>query len=49
MKELNDVPSESNEQKPFYELEDIPDSELKGEQRWDTLERKMERFTLFTT
>lgn len=31
MKELNDIPSESQEQKPFYELEDIPDSELKGE------------------
>lgn len=31
MQELNDIPSESQEQKPFYELEDIPDSELKGE------------------
>ncbi len=31
MQELNNVPTENNEQKPFYELEDIPDSELKGE------------------
>lgn len=31
MQELNNVPMENNEQKPFYELEDIPDSELKGE------------------
>ena len=31
MQELNGIPSESNKQKPFYELEDIPDSELKGE------------------
>ena len=33
MQELNNVPTESNEQKPFYELEDIPDSELKGEEQ----------------
>lgn len=32
MQELNNAPSENNEQKPFYELEDLPDSELKGEQ-----------------
>ena len=33
MQELNNVPMENNEQKPFYELEDIPDSELKGEEQ----------------
>lgn len=28
MEELNEVPSENNDPKPFYELEDIPDSEV---------------------